>query len=57
MKDRGLDASLGFESERPENIGGPFINDTLKFFSVLTSAYMSTSDAVALGVVAIGVVL
>ncbi|TVY40053.1 WSC domain-containing protein [Lachnellula occidentalis] len=47
----GLDASLGFESDRPENLG-LFINDTLRFMSPTVSAYLSMSDNIALGLVA-----
>jgi hypothetical protein len=34
MWSSGLDASIGFESERAENIGKHFINDTLTFVSI-----------------------
>lgn len=59
----GLDASVGLETDRPEN-SGLFINDTLRFFSpvfpisllihsLLThfqtvTAYLSMSDNIAL---------
>ncbi|KAH8881976.1 heme peroxidase [Thozetella sp. PMI_491] len=45
----GIDASIGFESERVENIGKHFINDTLLFFNVFVNAYVSLSDMIALG--------
>ncbi|CZR56980.1 related to beta-1,3 exoglucanase precursor [Phialocephala subalpina] len=45
----GLDASLGFESDRPEN-HGLFVNDTLEFLAPTQSAYLSMADQIALGV-------
>ncbi|KAF8859171.1 heme peroxidase [Acephala macrosclerotiorum] len=47
----GIDASIGFESDRAEN-AGLFVNDTLQFFSPTVSAYMSMADNIALGVIA-----
>ncbi|TVY22534.1 WSC domain-containing protein [Lachnellula hyalina] len=47
----GVDASLGFESDRPENLG-LFVNDTLRFMSPTVSAYTSMSDNIALGLIA-----
>ncbi|CAJ2506701.1 Uu.00g078870.m01.CDS01 [Anthostomella pinea] len=47
----GLDASVGFESNRPEN-PGLFINQTIGFFNPDVSAYVSMADMLALGVVA-----
>jgi catalase (peroxidase I) len=44
----GLDASIGFETLRPENIGVAF-NDSLFFFSFFTNAKVSMADLVALG--------
>ncbi|KAI9050226.1 hypothetical protein LZ554_006365 [Drepanopeziza brunnea f. sp. 'monogermtubi'] len=46
----GLDASIGFEADRPEN-KGVFVDDTLRFFAPTTTAYFSMSDHIALGVV------
>ena len=34
MWSSGLDASIGFESERAENVGKHFINDTLTFVCI-----------------------
>jgi len=34
MWSSGLDASIGFESKNPENVGKHFINDTLTFVSI-----------------------
>lgn len=34
-RDRGLDASIGFETARAENVGVHFINDTLGVVSEL----------------------
>ena len=45
----GLDASIGFETLRPENIGTAF-NDSLFFFSFFISAKVSMADLIALGV-------
>ncbi|MCJ1279796.1 hypothetical protein MMC21_007620 [Puttea exsequens] len=45
----GLDASIGFETLRPENIGVSF-NDSLFFFSFFISAKVSMADLLALGV-------
>ncbi|ESZ91631.1 hypothetical protein SBOR_7993 [Sclerotinia borealis F-4128] len=47
----GMDASLGFESNRGEN-HGPFVNDSLTLFKPTVSAYLSMSDNAALAVVA-----
>jgi hypothetical protein len=44
----GLDASIGFETLRPENIGVAF-NDSLFFFSFFMNAKVSMADLVALG--------
>ncbi|KAJ7476886.1 heme peroxidase [Mycena galericulata] len=46
----GLDASIGFETERPENIGTAF-NTTLSFFNELQSKHVSMADILSLGVV------
>ena len=45
----GLDASIGFETSRPENVG-IFINDTLSFFAFFVNAKVSMADMIALGV-------
>lgn len=45
----GLDASIGFETLRPENIGNTF-NDSLYYFSFFISAKVSMADLMALGV-------
>ncbi|KAL8690317.1 MAG: hypothetical protein Q9218_004210 [Villophora microphyllina] len=47
----GLDASVGFETERPENVGVA-INDTLFFFTFLVNDRTSMADAIAMGTVA-----
>ncbi len=44
----GLDASIGYETLRPENFGVAF-NDSLFFFSFFMSAKVSMADLVALG--------
>lgn len=46
----GLDASIFFELDRPENIGGAF-NNTFGFFSSFYSARASASDLLAMSVV------
>jgi len=46
----GLDASIGFETTRDENVGIAF-NDALTFFSYFLSNRVSMSDLIALGVV------
>ena len=46
----GIDASISFETERPENVGAAF-NSTLRFFSGFQNAYISMSDLLAMGVV------
>ncbi|KAH8900679.1 heme peroxidase [Thozetella sp. PMI_491] len=46
----GLDASIGFESDRAEN-SGLFVNDTLQFMSPTVNAYLSMSDNIALGLI------
>ncbi|KAL2051140.1 hypothetical protein ABVK25_008569 [Lepraria finkii] len=46
----GLDASIGFETTRTENVG-PAFNDALLFFSFFYNAQVSMSDLIALGVV------
>ncbi|KUJ21869.1 heme peroxidase [Mollisia scopiformis] len=45
----GLDASLGFESDRAEN-HGLFVNDTMEFLAPTMNAYISMADQVSLGV-------
>ncbi|PBP17325.1 heme peroxidase [Diplocarpon rosae] len=45
----GIDASLGFESEREENMG-LFVEDTMEFLATSVSAYLSTADHVPLAV-------
>ncbi|KAL1856962.1 hypothetical protein Daus18300_010522 [Diaporthe australafricana] len=47
----GLDASIGFEAYRDENVGLA-INDTLNFFNPTVTAYLSMADNIALGVIA-----
>lgn len=47
----GLDASIGFESDRDENPGF-FVNDTLQFMLPTATAYLSMADNIALGLVA-----
>ncbi|KAL8830944.1 MAG: hypothetical protein Q9191_001152 [Dirinaria sp. TL-2023a] len=50
----GLDASIGFETHRPENVGVA-LNDSLFFFSFFFNERTSMADLVALGtVVAVG---
>ena len=44
----GLDASIGFETLRAENVGTAF-NDSLFFFSFFISAKVSMADLIALG--------
>jgi len=46
----GLDASIGFETTRDENVGVAF-NDALTFFSYFINNRVSMSDLIALGVV------
>ncbi|KAJ7775712.1 heme peroxidase [Mycena maculata] len=46
----GLDASIGFETFRPENIGTAF-NTTLGFFNELQTKQISMADILTLGVV------
>jgi hypothetical protein len=41
----GLDASIQFESDRPENIG-MFLNETIGQFSQFTSPLVSISDLI-----------
>ena len=45
----GIDASIGYETLRPENNGVAF-NDSLFFFSFFTNAKVSMADLIALGV-------
>ncbi|KAG9227959.1 heme peroxidase [Amylocarpus encephaloides] len=45
----GLDASIGFETDRPENIG-QFANITLIQFALFSSVFLSMADLIALGV-------
>ena len=45
----GLDASIGFETLRPENTGAAF-NDTLFFFQFFFNAKLSMADLIAAGV-------
>lgn len=44
----GLDASIGFETLRPENVGTAF-NDSLFFFSFFVTDKVSMADLIALG--------
>ncbi|RDL35895.1 uncharacterized protein BP5553_06507 [Venustampulla echinocandica] len=44
----GLDASIGFESDRPENVG-IFVNVTLGQFSQFSSVFLSMSDLIGVG--------
>lgn len=46
----GIDASIGFETARAENVG-PAFNDALTFFSYYTNDKVSMSDLIALGTV------
>ncbi|KAJ7155090.1 heme peroxidase [Mycena filopes] len=45
----GLDASIGFETLRPENSGAA-MNDSLGFFAPFVNAHVSMADAIALSV-------
>jgi hypothetical protein len=47
----GMDASIGFERFRPENVGHHAFTDTLLFFGDFMSAYSSMADLIALGAV------
>ncbi|KAG9236919.1 putative L-ascorbate peroxidase 6 [Amylocarpus encephaloides] len=44
----GLDASVGFEADRPENVGA-FINVTLGQFTQFSSIFLSMSDLIGIG--------
>ncbi|KAJ7592204.1 heme peroxidase [Mycena floridula] len=46
----GIDASIGFETLRPENSGAA-MNDSLRFFAPFVNAHVSMADLIALGVV------
>ncbi|KAF6236205.1 hypothetical protein HO173_005835 [Letharia columbiana] len=46
----GIDASIGFETTRAENVG-PAFNDALTFFSYFINDKVSMSDLIALGTV------
>jgi len=46
----GLDASIAFEQDRPENIGRAF-NEALEFFRASHSVRVSMSDLIALGAI------
>ncbi|KAK3389921.1 heme peroxidase [Podospora didyma] len=46
----GMDASIGFERDRPENVGRAF-TDTLLFFEDFMSVHSSMADLIALGAV------
>ncbi|KAL6719987.1 hypothetical protein ACLMJK_001908 [Lecanora helva] len=46
----GLDASIGFETGRAENVG-PAFDDSLSFFSFFYNAKVSMSDLISLGTV------
>ncbi|KAJ7896023.1 heme peroxidase [Mycena olivaceomarginata] len=46
----GLDASIGFETNRPQNIGRS-MNDSLVFFAAFQSKTSSMADVIALGVI------
>ncbi|MCJ1307576.1 hypothetical protein MMC25_001223 [Agyrium rufum] len=48
----GLDASIGYETLRAENVGAAF-NDSLSFFAFFQSEQISMSDLIALGVAAV----
>ncbi|KAJ7618546.1 heme peroxidase [Roridomyces roridus] len=45
----GLDGSIGYETDRPENVGTAF-NTTMSFFNVLQTSHFSFSDILSLGV-------
>ncbi|OTA94923.1 hypothetical protein M434DRAFT_29467 [Hypoxylon sp. CO27-5] len=44
----GIDASIGFETDRPENKGKAF-NESVSFFTAFQSARSSMADVIALG--------
>ncbi|KAJ6454526.1 L-ascorbate oxidase [Mycena vitilis] len=46
----GLDASIGFETNRPQNVGRA-MNDSLVFFGAFQSKTSSMADVIALGVI------
>ncbi|KAJ3999040.1 heme peroxidase [Lentinula boryana] len=46
----GMDASIGWETDRPENVGSAF-NDSLSFFAPFVNQYVSMADMIALSVV------
>ncbi|KIK68410.1 hypothetical protein GYMLUDRAFT_153711 [Collybiopsis luxurians FD-317 M1] len=46
----GTDASIGWETERPENVGSAF-NDSMSFFAPFVNQYVSMADMIALSVV------
>ncbi|KAF2735068.1 heme peroxidase [Polyplosphaeria fusca] len=53
----GLDASIGFEADRDENLGitfkgTSFINETIIGFNLFAEVYISTADFIALGLAA-----
>ncbi|KAK1234317.1 hypothetical protein PQX77_002481, partial [Marasmius sp. AFHP31] len=45
----GIDASIGFETLRPENSGSA-MNDSLSFFAPYVNAHVSMADLIALSV-------
>lgn len=47
----GMDASIGFERFRSENVGYHAFTDSLLFFADFMSAYSSMADLIALGAV------
>ncbi|KAJ3895920.1 heme peroxidase [Lentinula edodes] len=46
----GMDASIGWETNRPENVGSAF-NDSLSFFAPFVNQHVSMADLIALSVV------
>ncbi|KAJ4486833.1 heme peroxidase [Lentinula lateritia] len=46
----GMDASIGWETDRPENVGSAF-NDSLSFFAPFVNQHVSMADLIALSVV------
>ena len=47
----GIDASIGFETNRLENVGAAFNNSILLFFSGFQTPMISMADLIALGAV------
>ncbi|KAF5366138.1 hypothetical protein D9757_010957 [Collybiopsis confluens] len=46
----GVDASIGWETDRPENVGSAF-NDSMSFFAPFVNKHVSMADMIALSVV------